>query len=257
MEQDNSLDEIKDISETIIKMTSALGIVVLAYDWFFKLLNAFRLEIEYGIEAKYFFSYNFLSLSNKVIPLAMSIFLYYVSNHVIKMLDLKDWVKYIRNAIICYFYFGIGLNLSCLWILGLISIVIIGTYIAVEYEKLKILDIIVYGGLIIISIVVIIYELKMAPQIYQVTKLQEATEKNKSQIIDYIVLSEYERKYLVVPYKIKNVKCEKGNIKICKKYDISSPNKPNSDKPGSYKFIDKFGNTFKSVKLDKNYVEVE
>ena len=249
MEEDKIL---KELSELVVKLSSAIGVFGILYDWIIKLVIAFNKEERFGIPAKYFFSYNSLLLAYNIIPLGFSIYIYCFGNFIIRVYNLGKRWKTLKNFITLFIYCTGVLKYNCIDSIGIsicmsIALLALLTIFELFEEFERVLNYVIIIFILIISYFVITKQFDDKLQIYQVTKLEKITLKNNQEISDFVVLSEYEGKYLVVPYIIKkDSNCKKENTECKDKYVFIS---------NIYRFINKTETTFSSIKLYKSQVE--
>lgn len=251
-------DLIEKCSEYLKKMWPLITATLFPItEWVIKLHFSQEAESKYGIPEKYFFSYNY----RKNIYISILFLLYVISFFLITKISKRENKLYlIFNGIIQFIFILLptvilsllisnryGWNLKIIiFILSLLNIVLIILYNFFIKSKLMFnivsLVFILYFFGILFWLNITIYQNKN----YEFTTI--ILKNNKEE--NFVVLSEYEDKYLIVPYLKKNDNYNGKKSKCKNEYCFFTK---------YYKFIDKNEYIFSSeiIKTENIYIEKE
>lgn len=261
--QEDWLKKINSWNSSIVSIFG-LGIVGIG-DWVSKLFYSQNLEGWYGISEKYFFSYNYRRIIYIfLIGMLFSVAFFLVSEGFIKKhRNDGKWAKRLSlgaNLLVQLFIIFLSSLLlifqSWYWyvlIIGILLVIIynIFEYLQkIEYRNFVIIFIIIY--FIVSACIVILFGSKYKN--YELTTIESKDKVSKK----VVVLSEYQGKYLVVPYLKKNEVLEMQENKLV--YNInekkSTCKKEYCFFTGSYEFIDKFDYIFKTERINKENIRI-
>jgi membrane protein len=257
---------LKKINSWNSSMVSIFGLgIVGIVDWVSKLFCSQSLEGWYGISEKYFFSYNYRRIIYIfLIGMLFSVAFFLVSEGFIKKhRNDGKWAKRLSlGANLLFQLFIIFLSSLLLifqswyWYVLIIGILLVIIYNIFEYlQKIEcrnfvIIFIIIY--FIVSACIVILFGSKYKN--YELTTIESKDKVSKK----VVVLSEYQGKYLVVPYLKKNEVLEMQENKLV--YNInekkSTCKKEYCFFTGSYEFIDKFDYIFKTERINKENIRI-
>lgn len=257
---------LKKINSWNSSMVSIFGLgIVGIVDWVSKLFCSQSLEGWYGISEKYFFSYNYRRIIYIfLIGMLFSVAFFLVSEGFIKKhRNDGKWAKRLSlGANLLFQLFIIFLSSLLLtfqsgyWYVLIIGILLVIIYNIFEYlqkiecRNLVIIFIIIY--FIVSACIVILFGSKYKN--YELTTIESKDKVSKK----VVVLSEYQGKYLVVPYLKENEVLEMQENKLV--YNInekkSTCKKEYCFFTGSYEFIDKFDYIFKTERINKENIRI-
>lgn len=298
-QQHSGEDWWKKINSLNSSVVSILGLGIIGIgDWIFKLFYSQNLEGWYGISEKYFFSYNYRRIIYIfLIGMLFSVAFFLVSEVVIKKhRNDGKWAKRLSLGLNLLFQLILNIFSNRLllesqpgfWWIPIIAIVIIVGYNFFEHKEKRewrnwmIVLIIIY--FFIVNICVVIYGFKSRN--YELTTITSKDKISKK----VVILSEYEGKYLVVPYfkngevlEIKENKliyninenkstCEKEECffraynEVISKLNYMFKSEIYGNKfvckkeycffTGSYEFIDKFDYIFKTERINEENIRI-
>ena len=261
--QEDWLKKINSWNSSIVSIFG-LGIVGIG-DWVSKLFYSQNLEGWYGISEKYFFSYNYRRIIYIfLIGMLFSVAFFLVSEGFIKKhINDGKWAKRLSLGANLLFQLILIIFSSSLlltfqpgyWYIPIIGILLVIAYNIFEYQKKSelrnwvIIIIIIY---FIVNTCIVIFGSKYRN--YELTTIESKDKVSKK----VVVLSEYQGKYLVVPYLKKNEVLEMQENKLV--YNInekkSTCKKEYCFFTGSYEFIDKFDYIFKTERINKENIRI-
>jgi len=257
-------DLVKKINSLNSSVSSIFGLGIIGIiDWVFKLIYSQSSEKWYKISEKYFFSYNY----RKIVYLLLVYLLFMIAFFLVSEVFIKkhrndnEWLKKLSLGSNIFYQLMLIIFISYLiafqfWYVPLINISLVIAYNIFEYleitwwRNLMITIIIIF---FVINVFIVISSFKSRN--YELTTI-ESKDKIQKKVV---VLSEYQGKYLVVPYLKKNEVLEMQENKLV--YNInekkSTCKKEYCFFTGSYEFIDKFDYIFKTERINKENIAIE
>ena len=257
-------DLVKKINSLNSSVSSIFGLGIIGIiDWVFKLIYSQSSEKWYKISERYFFSYNY----RKIVYLLLVYLLFMIAFFLVSEVFIKkhrndnEWLKKLSLGSNIFYQLMLIIFISYLiafqfWYVPLINISLVIAYNIFEYleitwwRNLMITIIIIF---FVINVFIVISSFKSRN--YELTTI-ESKDKIQKKVV---VLSEYQGKYLVVPYLKKNEVLEMQENKLV--YNInekkSTCNKEYCFLTGSYEFIDKFDYIFKTERINKENIAIE
>ena len=258
--QEDWLKKINSWNSSIVSIFG-LGIVGIG-DWVSKLFYSQNLEKWYKISERYFFSYNY----RKIVYLLLVYLLFMIAFFLVSEVFIKkhrndnEWLKKLSLGSNIFYQLMLIIFISYLiafqfWYVPLINISLVIAYNIFEYleitwwRNLMITIIIIF---FVINVFIVISSFKSRN--YELTTI-ESKDKIQKKVV---VLSEYQGKYLVVPYLKKNEVLEMQENKLV--YNInekkSTCKKEYCFFTGSYEFIDKFDYIFKTERINEENIRI-
>jgi|GEM_PF-2121758 len=257
-------DLVKKINSLNSSVSSIFGLGIIGIiDWVFKLIYSQSSEKWYKISERYFFSYNY----RKIVYLLLVYLLFMIAFFLVSEVFIKkhrndnEWLKKLSLGSNIFYQLMLIIFISYLiafqfWYVPLINISLVIAYNIFEYleitwwRNLMITIIIIF---FVINVFIVISSFKSRN--YELTTI-ESKDKIQKKVV---VLSEYQGKYLVVPYLKKNEVLEMQENKLV--YNInekkSTCKKEYCFFTGSYEFIDKFDYIFKTERINKENIAIE
>ena len=257
-------DLVKKINSLNSSVSSIFGLGIIGIiDWVFKLIYSQSSEKWYKISERYFFSYNY----RKIVYLLLVYLLFMIAFFLVSEVFIKkhrndnEWLKKLSLGSNIFYQLMLIIFISYLiafqfWYVPLINISLVIAYNIFEYleitwwRNLMITIIIIF---FVINVFIVISSFKSRN--YELTTI-ESKDKIQKKVV---VLSEYQGKYLVVPYLKKNEVLEMQETKLV--YNInekkSTCKKEYCFFTGSYEFIDKFDYIFKTERINKENIAIE
>ncbi|WP_026748808.1 hypothetical protein [Leptotrichia trevisanii] len=297
-QQQSGEDLVKKINSLNSSVSSIFGLGIVGIgDWVSKLFYSQNLEGWYGISEKYFFSYNYRRIIYIfLIGMLFSVAFFLVSEEFIKKhINDGKWAKRLSLGANLLFQLILIIFSSSLlltfqpgyWYIPIIGILLVIAYNIFEYQKKSelrnwaIIIIIIY---FIVNTCIVIFCFKSRN--YELTTIESKDKIHKK----VVVLSEYQGKYLVVPYlkngevlEIKENKliyninenkstCEKEECffraynEVISKLNYMFKSEIYGNKfvckkeycffTGSYEFIDKFDYIFKTERINEENIRI-
>ncbi|BBM51741.1 hypothetical protein JMUB3935_0719 [Leptotrichia trevisanii] len=260
------IDSLGSFNSSVISILG-LGIVGIA-NWFLKLHYSQVSESFYEIDEKYFFSYNYRKAFYILMfwILISSIYFLITEIYIKKNRDEEKWIRevfFLGNICLqTYLIYLPSYTLSLLFnfnillkiIIFSILLILVIVYNKQEYSQKR------TGGFLLIFIIyycltyfIIAYRISNFKN-YELTTIESKDKVSKK----VVVLSEYQGKYLVVPYLKKNEVLEMQENKLV--YNInekkSTCKKEYCFFTGSYEFIDKFDYIFKTERINEENIRI-
>lgn len=259
--QEDWLKKINSWNSSIVSIFG-LGIVGIG-DWVSKLFYSQNLEKWYKISEKYFFSYNYREIVYLLLVYLLFMIAFFLVSEVFikKHRNDNEWLKKLSLGLNILYQLILIIFISYpiafqFWYVLLINISLVIAYNVFEY-----LEITWWRNLMIIIIIIICFAINVFIVIssFKSRNYELATIESKDKIQKkVVVLSEYQGKYLVVPYLKKNEVLEMQENKLV--YNInekkSTCKKEYCFFTGSYEFIDKFDYIFKTERINKENIRI-